>query len=267
VMHDESFIDDPTRILRAVRFEQRFDFKIETETLAWLKTAVRKRMLHEVQKHRLRDELILIFKEGAPFKCVRRLHEACGLSYIAPRLRFQRAWRASFEDVSRKAAWFKGHFLHKRHLETYVMYMCLFFHSLDTRELKKVLAVFAFHKRESSRILSLSQDFVRIRAELKKRDLRPSSVYRVLEPLTYEVILLTAILAPHPLIVRRIEDFLFRYNGQRLHVRGEDLSQRGVKPGPRYKKILEELLYAKIDAKVTTKDEELALLGKLLSCR
>ena len=63
VLHDLSFIDDPTRILRCVRFEQRFGFSIEHHTLDLLKEASRSGSLSRVNPHRLRDELILILKE------------------------------------------------------------------------------------------------------------------------------------------------------------------------------------------------------------
>ena len=262
-LHPLSFIDDPTRILRAVRFEQRFDFKIEKKTLAWIRRTVRRQMLHRVQKHRLRDEIVLIFQEKTPFKSVRRLSEICGFSYISPRLRFQKKWAVAFAEVGRKALWFKEWFPHKRHLEPYVMYLCLFFYPLSAKEIRKAVFAYAFHKRESLRILSLREDFQSVRRELLKRNIKPSAVYRALDPLSYEVILLISILAPHPRVVQRIENFLFVYNGQRLHMRGEDLAQLGIRPGPAYKKILQDLLYAKIDGTVRTREQELAFLEKL----
>ena len=262
-LHPLSFIDDPTRILRAVRFEQRFDFKIEKKTLAWIRGAVRRQMLHRVQKHRLRDEIVLIFREKIPFKSVRRLSQICGFSYIWPRLRFQKKWAAAFEEVNRKSLWFKEWFPHKRHLEPYVMYMCLFFYPLSVKEIRKAVLAYAFHKRESLRILSLRENFQGVRRELLKKNIKPSSVYRALDPLTYEVILLISILAPYPRLIQRVENFLFVYNGQRLHVRGEDLKKLGIKPGPAYKKILQDLLYAKVDGKVRTKEQELEFLRTL----
>ena len=62
VLHNLSFIDDPTRILRAIRFEQRYNFKIEPKTLKLLREANRLKMLERVSRERLRDELILILK-------------------------------------------------------------------------------------------------------------------------------------------------------------------------------------------------------------
>ena len=114
-------------------------------------------------------------------------------------------------------------------------------------------------------MVSLKEHYEKVNKELSKRGIRPSTVYRLLEPLPYETILLIKVLSRHQLVHQRIEDFLFIFHGQRLHVRGEDLVQLGIKPGPHYKKILEALLYAKIDGKVKTKEEELEF-AKRLAC-
>ena len=89
-------------------------------------------------------------------------------------------------------------------------------------------------------------------------------VYRIFKPLSYEEVLLSAALSSSRLVLKRAQDFLFIYNGQGIHTKGEDLKCLGVKPGPHFKRILDELLYAKIDAEVRDKEEELALAQKLI---
>lgn len=262
-LHVLSFIDDPTRILRAVRFKDRLSFSIEKNTLKWIKNAVRKRMLHKVQKHRLRDEIVAIFKEEHPFKALNTLNKLCGFSYIAPGLRFKNSWKNSFQETDKIIKWFKKNFPHKRKIEPYTMYMSLFFFGLPLKEFKRVVFEFAFHKGESSRIFSLKENFKKIEKELTKANVLPSKVYHLLEPLSYETVLLISVLSKNKSLKRRIEDFLFKYNGQRLHIKGEDLKNLGISPGPGYKKIFSSLISAKIDGKVKTKEEELALAYKL----
>ena len=75
VMHDGSFIDDPTRIFRAVRFERRFGFSIDARTLKLIKAAIRKKMLEKVSKGRIQKEMILINKEKNRAKMLDRLRE------------------------------------------------------------------------------------------------------------------------------------------------------------------------------------------------
>lgn len=263
-LHPFSFIDDPTRILRAVRFEQRYDFKIERETLSWIAKATRRKMLDIVQKHRLRDELVLIFKEKSPQKSLKRLDALCGFSYISKTLRFQRAWPVMFEECAKKIAWFRAHFSHRRHIEPSAMYLALFFYSLPFKELKKAMFDFAFHKSESSRVISLKENFPKIKKELSRKCVRPSVAYRILEPLSHEVILCAMIASGDKRVCGHIEDFFLKHSGHRLGVKGEDLVRLGVKPGPPFKKILEDLLNAKIDGKVRDKNEELFLAQKMI---
>ena len=264
VLHRLSFMDDPTRILRAVRFEQRFDFDIEATTLDYLKEAARKKIIHEVQKHRLRDELVLLFKEPSPIKSLRRLDQLCGFSYIAPSLYFKKAWSQQFDAIAQTALWFKSHLTHKRHLELYIMYMSLFFYELSLKDLRKTISDFAFHKGESSRIISLKESFLSLNGVLSKKNIRASQAYRQLEPLSYEVILLLKALSKNSLLQKRIEDFLCQHDGICLYLQGGDLKKMGLEPGPHYKKILDSLLDAKIDTKFKTKEDELKLLGKFL---
>lgn len=70
VLHDKSFMDDPTRIFRAVRFSVRFGFKIEARTKRLIKEAVSDRLLGEVNAGRVKKEVELFLKEKDPKKCL-----------------------------------------------------------------------------------------------------------------------------------------------------------------------------------------------------
>ena len=82
VLHPVSFQDDPTRILRAIRFEQRFSFEIEPGTFKLMKKALKEQSLELVGPHRLRDEIILILKESKPSNYIKRIKELVGFSFI-----------------------------------------------------------------------------------------------------------------------------------------------------------------------------------------
>jgi len=84
VLHDKSFIDDPTRIFRAVRFEQRFGFSIEEHTESLIKEAAKMEMVSKTEFRRIRNELILILKEKDAGKVLLRLREVYGLKFILP---------------------------------------------------------------------------------------------------------------------------------------------------------------------------------------
>ncbi len=84
VLHTHSFVDDPTRILRVARFEQRFGFRIEQRTAELISDAVD--LLDRVTPARVRHELELIFGESQPEQALRRLEELGVLAHIHPGL-------------------------------------------------------------------------------------------------------------------------------------------------------------------------------------
>ena len=73
ILHNLSFLEDPTRILRGIRFEQRFDFSFDETTLTLLKEAVKKKFLERVSGQRLREELINILREKNPLYSIKRI--------------------------------------------------------------------------------------------------------------------------------------------------------------------------------------------------
>ena len=86
ILHDRSFIDDPTRIFRAIRFEQRLGFKIEKHTMMLLKNALGKKMISRTGKERIKEELMLILKESVPEKSLLRMKELAVMKEIYPGL-------------------------------------------------------------------------------------------------------------------------------------------------------------------------------------
>lgn len=75
VLHDKSFIDDPSRILRAIRFEQRFHFALERQTRELMGEAIKSGYIERLNIGRVRKEMALMAKERDPLKCIKRLCE------------------------------------------------------------------------------------------------------------------------------------------------------------------------------------------------
>src|SRR3989338_8065362 len=115
VMHDKSFIDDPTRIFRAVRFEQRFGFAIDGHTQELIQNAVGpERMFEHVGPQRIRDEVILILKEKEPIRALKRMEELHEFRFIHPKIKFGRDTERSFRAVGEACEWYEGANFKKR---------------------------------------------------------------------------------------------------------------------------------------------------------
>ncbi len=264
VLHDASFIDDPTRMVRAIRFEQRFGFHIESHTLRLLKKAANDRMLEKVQPQRTRDELILILKETNTIKQIVRLEKLVGLAFLSPRLRFSKKTRTLLAALVKETAWFSSMHAHRRPIDRWLVYLMALLDPLDERRTKLVLERFAFHRGEDKRILDTKRVVKRYASVLASRGLSAAKVYSLLEPLSYEGILFMKARSTHALVHERIEDFLSRLNGVRTHINGHDLRFFGVEPGPLYQKILSRVLAAKLDGKLKDRQEELAFVRRLV---
>lgn len=264
ILHDLSFQDDPTRILRAIRFEQRFNFTIEPKTLLLLKDAIKKRLLDKVSPHRLRDELILILKENNPWKQTRRLDNLCSLSFISPKLRLEKSTARLFKSVDQEVLWFRNKFPGYRQLDTWLIYFSAILKPLSFNEIKKIVLKFGLRKGEAMRVFSycrLNQKLLRF---LSKKNILPARIFQRLKPLSYETIILLRAGSANKYLKEYTADFLEIYNGMRLFVSGKDLAGLGVLPGPKYQKIFSRVLEAKLNGKLKDRRGELFLIKKLI---
>ena len=260
-LHDLSFIDDPTRILRAARFAERCNFKISPYTLNLIKQAVSHKMPEKVSPHRLRDELILILKENEPVKCVKLVEKICGFSFLHPRLVVDQKKISSLEKAAKVMKWFEDNFRHKRKVDKWLVYLMLLLEDLPAAEIRKTADRFAFRSGEIKRMLSFKADCKRAILKLKS-ELKPSDIHCILDPLSYEVILLILLRANNRSVEKNINNFLHHYNEVRILVGGEDVKKLGIKPGPHFKKLLKQTFHAKLDKGLKTKEEELEFLRR-----
>lgn len=262
VLHSLSFIDDPTRILRAIRFEKRFGFSMEKGTLLLLKDACGRKMLERVQPHRLRDELILILKEDFPVKQIKRIKKLIGFNFISRRFCVTASTFKLLTSMHTEINRFKKNYPHRRQLETWLIYFLGMIDSLSLRDVKALCQSYAFRNGDSKRMFSfkgISAKFVR---RLNRDKAKPSEIFDMLEDLSYEVIITIKAKHKNALVQRNIKDFLEIYNGMRICISGDDLRRLGIPAGSYYKKIFSLVLKAKLNGAVKTKEDELSLIRK-----
>jgi len=267
VLHPLSFIDDPTRILRAIRFEQRYNFKIEPGTLSLLKKAVRANLLEEVHPHRLRDDLVLILKEENVIRQIRRLDKPALLHSIFSGITISARAYAFLEALKTEINRFNKENPGRRPLDTWLIYLIGLLDCFNARAIKNICVKFGLRKGEEKRLLSYKQMPLKEVRDLSKAKIKPSRIFMLLEPLSYETILALKVKHNNPVFKRNLTNFLNIYNDMRILVCGEDLHCLGVLPGPRYQKIFTLVLNAKLNGKIKSKEEELSLIKKLIKKR
>jgi tRNA nucleotidyltransferase (CCA-adding enzyme) len=263
VLHNLSFVDDPTRILRAIRFEQRYNFKLEPKTLKLLREANELKMLERVQPQRLRDELILLLKEGCPLKPLNRIKELIKFNFINSGLSLSKKNLVFLKSVESQINWFKRKYPKRRQLDTWLIYLIGLIDPLNINNIKLICKKFAFRRGEEKRILAYKKLEPQFIKELSRDKIKASRVFSLLEPLSYEVIILIKAKFKNKNLEKYIKDFFEIYNGTHLYISGADLHKLGLTPGPYYQKIFHRVLNAKLDGLVKTKKEELGLIKKI----
>jgi len=262
-MHDGSFIDDPTRIFRAVRFEQRLGFAIDGHTEELIKNAIDKEMFDKVDPQRIRDELILILKEDEPVRALGRMAELDELRFIHPKVKLDGRTRRLCAALEESCRWYETARFRKRSIDRWLLYMMALFENLSYNKVSRICARFVFRRGETLRLTSYKRYAGRALKTLSGRgSLEPSKIYKLLEPLSFEVILMIAARSGSKKVKARIRDFFVKYNGVKTSVKGEDLKALGVRPSPEFARILKRVLYAKIDGVVRTRSEELAYAAR-----
>jgi tRNA nucleotidyltransferase (CCA-adding enzyme) len=267
VLHNLSFIDDPTRILRAIRFEKRYNFKIEPQTLKFLKEAFKIGSLERVGPHRLRDEIILLLKEKQPIRYIRRIQRLIGFNFINPNLSVSKNTYRVLGAVRDEILWFRRKYPRFREIDTWLIYFMGLIDSLNINDIKSVCLRFSFRRGEEIRMLNYKRRCSSVIAALSQKEIKPAKIFALLEPLSYEVIILIKAKSRNKNVKKHIEDFLKIYHRTRISISGDDLKRLGVSPGPDYRKIFNKILKAKLKGSVKTPEEELSLAKKLVKAK
>ena len=258
VLHSLSFVDDPTRILRAVRLEQRLKFQIEPRTLELIDDALP--LLDRVSGARLLHEIELTLQEATPIAAMARLAELNILPHIHEGLVWLPETAVFFARVPHFwqeppwAAWLTAE-------EPTFTYFALWLATLPKAVQLNVMKRLRVRKHTKADVLActkLRQEWVTLPATLK-----PSAVVRLLRPYPLRVLLVSHILLEGQPAANLIERYLQEWREVKTAVTGNDLRQMGLKPGPEFGILLEKLLAARLDGEVSSEAEERTLLAKL----
>lgn len=248
VLHPRSFIDDPTRIFRAVRYEARYSFAIEPSTLALINPESLL-VLSKLSGERLRHEVDLIFNEDRAADMMLRIASLGVLKSIHPFLPEFDQTLAQFLDMDVQLD-----VPADRVAMGYMLWL------IDLSE-EQVFSI--ANRLDFTNELTLS---VWAAAQLKRSlphllDSRPSVWTYALEKLPLLSIYAVYLISRE----KSLLDYISFWRHIKPHTTGDDLKAQGLKPGPRFGNILTQLRSAWLDGEVTNKQQEEDLLGKILA--
>ena len=243
ILHPGSFSDDATRILRAVRYEQRLGFELETQTAQLLKLDIP--MLNTISGDRIRHELELIFKEKQPEFVINRLGELGVLQGISPFLKGD-GWIVEKFNKARRL---------NKPTQLPSLYFCLLIYSFSETDIEQFLARLNIPAK-LSRAMRDTLRLKNILPLLGRSSLKPSEIYYLLrkyEPLAIQA---NAIASEPSMAHRYLQLFLTKLRYVRTSLDGEELKRLGISAGPEMGKVLQILHKAKLDGEVRTKADE-----------
>lgn len=267
VLHGLSFVEDPTRVFRAIRFESRFGFRLGKDTTALIAGAVKMNLFERLSGHRLLEELKLLLGEREPKQAIKRLAELNLLKFIHPKLSWSDRLNRLLASLEETVDWYRLLYLDRR-METWLAYVMGLLELLPERAVKDVFKRFPFSEQEAARLKMARVGCHKVIRKLAtKRSLKPAEVYHLLSGLSDETLLFLMAKSKGETVKRQVSAFLTTYQQVKPILTGTDLKMMGLKPGPQFKKILDRLLDVRLNGEIKTEREERDLAMKLVELK
>ncbi len=247
ILHEESFIDDATRIWRGLRYEQRLNFQLERNTLKLLKRDIP--MLDTISGDRIRYELECILQEEYPEKVLHRAEKLNVLQRLHPSLKGN-GWLAEKYEQARQ--------LFSPASPPIGLHLALLAYPLTNEENEYLISYLRLPKS----LAQILRDSISLKAKvelLADPELAPSGIYHLLSGYSSTAIIANSLASDSPIARQHIKLFLDKLRYIKPALNGNDLIRMGIAPGPDIKEILERLHEARLDGKVSSKrgEEEL----------
>lgn len=264
VLHGLSFVEDPTRVFRAIRFESRFGFHLGKDTAALIAGAVKMNLFQRLSGHRLLEELKLLLGERESKQAIKRLAELNLLKFIHPKLSWSTRLDQLLAAIEEAVDWYRLLYLDRK-MDVWVVYMMGLIEVLPERAVKDLLKRFPISEPEATRLkMARVSCHNVIRRLASKRPLSPADVYHLLSGLSDETLLILMAKSKGETVKRQVSAFLMSYQHVKPILTGTDLKAMGLKPGPQFKKLLDRLLTARLNGDVETEAEERQFLHQLV---
>ena len=261
VLHGLSFIDDPTRVFRTIRFEQRLGFQLDPDTTVLMKEAVKMGFLHRLSPSRLSAELLHVLSERETGKTLARLADFNLLQCIHPRLKWSPGLTRLLKAAEKAVEWHAGISL-GRLTSPWVVYGMALLDPLPQPAVQETLARLTFPRRQTQSMLWVAQESARLLRTLD-RTVKPSETFRALCDLPDETLVFLMAKTRSEKAKQNISAQFTTYRWVKPILKGNDLKAMDLNPGPSYNKILNRLLDARLNGEVETETDERRLVRRL----
>jgi len=252
VLHNLSFVEDPTRIFRAIRYEQRYHFKIDQQTGSLIKEAINEQILEQMPNERIRDEIILILNEPRPLAALKRMESLKITRLIHPRIHLNSKLVEIIEEVTNVLVQFEP-LLDGHKIERWLIYFMALISQLSLEEIQEIAGRYKITAQQARKLTFDRKESTQLIRQLSLKRMPPSKITRLLSPLSIEVLLYLVARTRMRVVKQRIARYLGSWRKIKPLVKGRDLEDWGHSPGPCFKELLDFLFDAQMDGRFETR--------------
>jgi tRNA nucleotidyltransferase (CCA-adding enzyme) len=257
VLHNLSFVEDPTRIFRALRFEQRIGFQMAKHTHMLMENAVRMELFGRLSGRRLFRELVLCLSEDKPFAVIKRLADYGLLKFFHPKLKIDRPTENLFQKLDRVVSWYNLLFTGEKYERWLVGFLGLV-GSLSEKEIQDLCLRLSLSEKFRMTFLQRRRMSIQVVNRIAhSSSLKRSDLFFLLNSLPADFLLYAMGKTESEDVKKAISLYFTGLKSIKVSLGGKDLRRMGYTPGPIYTEILQALLRARLDGKVHSRQEEI----------
>jgi tRNA nucleotidyltransferase (CCA-adding enzyme) len=264
VLHNLSFVEDPTRVFRAIRFEQRFNFTIGKLTVGLIENAVSMDFFKRLSGRRVFGELRQILEEENPVAAIARLHDFKLLDVIHPSIHFDNHLISRLKTTKEVLTWFDLLFLDESYMNWAIYFMVLI-QNCSRQDTEQICQRFELVPRFRRMVGDERIAAQRCLKELERH--LPASNSRLYESLAgfkLEHCLYMMAATPKQKVKKAISHFVTQLRGVTISLTGKDLKNLGLQPGPAFRQTLQACLHAKLNGKLKTRNDEIRFAQRFI---
>ncbi len=263
VLHSLSFIDDPTRILRALRFKHRFQFKIGKTTENLMLSAANLNIFSTITGIRYLKEFRQLFAENNASFILDDFEKYGCLKFFGDDIKIDHYIKQISLNIDSVLTWYK--LLYKDNVEEWLLYlMAILIHTNKERRLE-IAKKLTLKKREKNILLNYKAFLREYSIFAKWRERKTSEYYHFFKDVEPEILLFSIAFFDDENYKKNISLYIDRYADFKLHVGGKDAIRLGMKEGKDIKKVLDKVISEAIDKNLTSKIEQMEILKKYIN--
>jgi tRNA nucleotidyltransferase (CCA-adding enzyme) len=264
VLHNLSFVEDPSRIFRAIRFEKRMDFLLSPHTKRLIVNAVDMKLFGKKHDPRYFNEIKIILSEENPLPAIERLAQFNLFPFLwpdlRPHLKTDRRFRHILTQAHNAISWFRLLYLDEK-CRNWMVYLLAIFGRSGRRELEACCLRFQESPKITEFLLQEKAMADRAINQLARSAKLPNSqIAAFLEDIHIEGLLYIMALARKNHVKKAVSLYVTNLRDIEPELTGKDLVNLGYTPGPQFKTILERLRNFRIDGLAESREDELVLL-------